>query len=112
MIRIGMVIGTVPEKIDMYKRLHDGVNDENREICELLKKHNYQNYNIFLTRMDDGKEYLFGYYEYVGDDLEKDIKALEAYTEYKDWLKLTGSCQTPLSGEKGWKVMDHLMVIE
>ena len=112
MKRAGMVIGTVSEKMELYRRLHDGVNDDNREIVELLKKHNYQNYNIFLTRMDDGKEYLFAYYEYIGDDFDADNAELATHEEYRNWIELTGTCQKSLHNVKGWKMMEHIFYME
>lgn len=110
--RIGMVIGTVPEKMELYRRLHGPVSDENRTTRELLSKYHYENFNIFITEMDDGKEYLFGYYEYTGDDYEKDTAELHSLPEYRAWLDVTDACQKPLKGEKSWKTMEQIFFLE
>jgi L-rhamnose mutarotase len=109
MKRVGMVIGTVPEKLGLYKKLHS---DENAGVRHLLKRYHFQNFNIFITRMEDGEDYLFGYYEYTGEDFEKDDAELRALPEYAEWLKVTGSCQRPLSGEKEWKAMEKVFFLE
>ena len=107
--RFGGVIGTVPEKLELYKALHA---DETHWVRGLLRKYNYHNFSIFITRMDDGKEYLFQYYEYTGDDYEKDTEALMAEPKYAEWLSQTDPCQIPLSGNKSWKMMDSVFYME
>ena len=103
MKRVGMVIGTNPEKLALYKQLHA---DDHEGVRHLLKKYNYQNFSIFITRMDDGKEYLFGYYEYTGTDFEKDDAELRALPE------LTDTCQRPLTDEKSWKNMANIFFMD
>jgi len=109
MKRVGMVIGTIPEKLALYKALHA---DDNVGVRPILKKFHFQNFNIFITRMDDGKEYLFAYYEYTGDNFEKDDADLRADPEYAAWLNQTDACQAPLSGEKSWKMMEQVYFLE
>lgn len=109
MKKFGMVIGTVPEKLELYKQLHA---DSNGGVRHLLKKYHYQNFNIFITKMDDGKDYLFGYFEYVGNDFEKDEAELKSLPEYQEWLAMTDSCQKPLSGEQSWKTMERVFYLE
>ena len=109
MKRVGMVIGTVPEKLDLYKKLHS---DDHAGVRHLLKKYHFQNFNIFITQMDDGKDYLFGYYEYTGDDFEKDDAALRTEPDYAEWLSVTDSCQKPLAGETSWKTMERVFFLE
>lgn len=109
MKRVGMVIGADTEKLELYKRLHA---DENEGVRPLLKKYHYQNFSIFVTKMDDGKEYLFGYYEYTGNDFEADQQKLNALPEYAEWLKVTDSCQRPLAGETSWRNMERIFYLE
>ena len=109
MKRIGMVIGTIPEKLELYRKLHA---DSNEGVRSLLKKYHYRNFSIFITRMDDGNDYLFGYFEYTGDDFEKDDAELRALPEYREWLGMTDACQKPLSGEKSWKTMERVFFLE
>lgn len=107
--RVGMVIGTIPEKLELYKKLHS---DSNEGVRHLLKKYHYQNFSIFITKMADGKEYLFGYYEYTGDNFEKDDEELRSLPEYAEWLELTDACQKPLEGEQGWRTMERVFFMD
>ena len=109
MKRVGMVIGMNPMKRDIYLELHAA---ENEGVRHLLKKYHFQNFNIFISRMDDGKEYLFGYYEYTGNNFEKDDAELRALPEYARWLEITDACQLPLNSDKGWKSMESIFFME
>ncbi len=73
--RIGMVIAIKPEKVDQYKALHA---DSNSGVRDLLSKYHMRNFSIYLHRLDDGKDYLFGYYEYDGKDYQADMNHLAA----------------------------------
>jgi L-rhamnose mutarotase len=103
--RIGMVIKIRPEKIDEYKALHAGTNPGVRD---LLEKYHMRNFSIFLTRLDDGNYYEFGYYEYWGNDFEKDKALLDAEPRNKEWLKICDPLQVPLQGEKSWREMESV----
>ena len=58
--RIGMVIGIKPDQIEAYKELHA---DDHAGVRDLLRRAKMENFSIFMHRLDDGKTYLFGYYE-------------------------------------------------
>lgn len=103
--RIGMVIKIRPEKIDEYKALHAGANPGVRD---LLEKYHMRNFSIFLTRLDDGNYYEFGYYEYWGNDFEKDKAMLDAEPRNKEWLRICDPLQVPLKGEKSWREMESV----
>jgi L-rhamnose mutarotase len=103
--RVGMVIGIKPEKIPAYKALHA---DSNAGVRDLLGKHHMRNFSIFLRELDDGKIYLFGYYEYDGTDYEGDMKRLAAEQRNKAWLAVTDKMQLPLPGQSGWAVMEQV----
>ncbi len=66
---------------------------------DLLEKYNLRNFSIFLTRLDDGNYYEFGYYEYTGHNYESDMAALDAEPRNKEWLKICDPMQIPLKGE-------------
>jgi len=104
-----MVIGVKPEKLEFYKELHargaSGVRD-------LLVKYNIRNFSIYLQRLDDGKYYLFAYYEYVGNDYAADMAKLDAEPRNIAWLKMTDACQIPLAGEPSWATMEELFYNE
>ena len=70
MQRMGMVIGIVPEKINEYKDLHANCWPE---IKEGLTNANIKNYSIFLREPEN---LLFGYWEYHGNDFEKDMATI------------------------------------
>ncbi|MBE7558998.1 L-rhamnose mutarotase [bacterium] len=106
--RYGMVIGVKPEKIDEYRRLHahpwPGVLTMIRE-CKI------RNYSIYLAELEPGKHYLFGYFEYVGDDFDADMQKMAADAETQRWWKETDPCQYPIAtakpGEK-WSIMEEV----
>ena len=101
--RIGMVIGVKPEKLAFYRELHA---DANAGVRDLLVRYHIRNFSIFLRRLDDGRDYLFAYYEYVGDDYARDLADLAAEPRNQAWLALCDPCQVPLAGEQSWSMMD------
>ena len=103
--RIGMVIKLKPEVLTEYKRLHA---DSYSGVRDLLTKYNMRNFNIFLHQLDDGNWYEFGYYEYVGDDYEADMAALDKEPRNIEWLKVCDPMQIPLKGETSWAIMERV----
>jgi len=103
--RVGMVVGIAPERIAEYKELHA---DSNAGVRDLLSKYNMRNFSIFMHKLDDGKIYEFGYYEYVGNDFEGDMAKLDAEPRTKAWLKVCDPMQRPLKGEKSWATMEEV----
>lgn len=103
--RIGMVIGLKEDEIDDYKELHA---DSHEGVRDLLNKYNMHNFSIFLQQFDNEKYYLFGYYEYTGDDFEADMAALAKEQRNKEWLSVTDPMQIPFEGEEGWTIMDQV----
>ena len=103
--RVGMVIGIRPEKIQDYKALHA---DANAGVRDLLRKYNMRNFSIFIRQMDDGKHYLFGYYEYVGTDYGADMDKLATEDRNRKWLSSTDPMQIPQKGERGWAAMQEV----
>lgn len=103
--RVGMVIGIKSERIDAYKALHDA---SNSGVRDLLEKYHMHNFSIFLRQLDDGKYYLFGYYEYTGTDYNSDMEKLSAEPRNQEWLAVTDPMQMPLPGEKSWAMMQEV----
>ena len=101
--RVGMVIGIKPEKIAEYKALHA---DSHLGVRDLLSKYHMKNFSIFMRRLDDGKTYLFGYYEYDGTDFEGDVARLDAEARNQQWHTMTDAMQIPLPEEKLWAEME------
>jgi len=91
--RYGKVIGLKDEKIAEYKRLHAAVWPE---VNAMISACNIRNFTIFVRKLPDGKHYLFLYFEYVGTDLDGDMKKMAADPRTQEWWKLTDPCQNPL----------------
>ena len=103
MKRIGEMIRVKPEGKEAYIQWHanpmPGVN-------EMIKACNIQNYSIY-SRGD----YLFAYYEYVGDDFEADMAKMAADPKTQEWWDLVMPFQQPLDGRKDgewWADMKEL----
>jgi len=88
MKRYGSVLKVVPEKLDEYKQLHAAVWPG---VLEMIKQCNIRNYSIYYK---DG--YLFGYYEYIGDDYAADMAKMAADSETQRWWSVCKPCQQPL----------------
>jgi L-rhamnose mutarotase len=100
-----MVIGIKPEVIEEYKRLHD---DSNPGVRDLLSVANMENFSIFIHQFDDGNYYLFGYYEYTGNDFEADMAKLAKEERNIEWLKVCDPMQIPFEGQNSWSVMEQV----
>lgn len=92
MRRIGEVIKIKPDKLEEYKRYHA---NPWPEINEMIKKCNIQNYSIYHRG-----EYLFAYYEYVGEDFEKDMERMAADPRTQEWWDVVKPFQEPLQDRK------------
>lgn len=105
MKRVGMVIGIKAEKIAAYKALHAA---SNPGVRDLLIKYHIRNFSIYLQRLDDGNYYLFGYYEYDGNNYAADMAKLAAEKRNIEWLSVTDALQNPLRGQKTWVKMEEV----
>ena len=103
--RFGMVIGIKPDRIAEYRALHA---DSYAGVRDLLSRAHMRNFSIFIAGMPDGKPYLFGYYEYDGENYDADMAKLAAEPRNKEWLAVTDSMQIPLPGQSSWKVIDEV----
>jgi L-rhamnose mutarotase len=100
--RVAMVIGIRPDQISAYEALHAA---SNAGVRDLLEKYHMHNFSIYLRQLDDGRYYLFGYYEYTGADYEADMAKLASEPRNQKWLSTTDPMQVPLKGEKSWVKM-------
>lgn len=101
--RYGSVIKIKPEMLDLYKELHantwPGVLDQ-------ISKSNIRNYSIYLK-----DNYLFAYFEYVGDDFEGDMAQMAKDSVTQEWWELTDPCQEPLDSRaegEWWASMEEV----
>jgi L-rhamnose mutarotase len=101
--RLGLVIKLAPDAEEEYRRLHSAVWPG---VLGRLEASGVRNYSIFLR---DG--FLFAYFEYVGDDYERDMAVIAADPESQRWWKLTDPLQQPVAtaaeGE-WWAPMDEV----
>lgn len=103
MQRYGMLIKVRPEKLDEYKELHA---NPWPGVLKTIHDCNIRNYSIYLK---DG--FLFGYYEYIGEDYAADMAKMAADPVTQEWWKRTDPCQEPLSTRKEgewWTIMEEV----
>lgn len=101
MQRYGAVVGIRPERIQEYKELHAAVWPE---VLKMIAACNIRNYSIFLRTLDDGRPYLFSYFEYVGVDFAADMAKMATDPDTQRWWAVTKPCHQPLAdrGEDEW----------
>ena len=104
-LRFGMAIGIRPEKLGEYQALHA---DDHHGVRDLLAAAHMRNFSIYLQQFPDGKHYLFGYFEYDGDDYDADMARLAAEPRNQEWLATCGPMQIPFPGEPTWQQMQRV----
>ncbi len=95
--RYGHVIGLKPEKIEEYKQLHADVWPG---VLKMITESNIRNYSIYLGELEEGKYYLFSYFEYTGDDFEADMAKMAADPTTQKWWTFCEPCQAPIPTRK------------
>ncbi|MDN5214994.1 L-rhamnose mutarotase [Fulvivirgaceae bacterium BMA12] len=101
--RYGSVIKVKPEMLDRYKQLHA---NPWPGVLEQLSKSNIRNYSIYLK-----DNYLFSYFEYVGNDFESDMAKMAKDSITLEWWKQTDPCQEPLENRaegEWWAMMEEV----
>ncbi len=104
MKRYGNALGIKKDKIEEYKVLHRKVWPD---VLKKIKECNMSNYTIFLQQITKEDYYLFGYFEYIGTDFEKDMQKMADDPTTQEWWKLCNPCQLPLEiGKPGeWWIL-------
>jgi len=95
--RYGSVIELRPEKLEEYKELHADVWPG---VLKKIKECNIRNYSIYLGELEKDKYYLFGYFEYTGDDFEADMAKMAADATTQKWWTFCEPCQSPIPTRK------------
>lgn len=85
MRKVGCVVEVKPEHLEEYKRLHADVWPE---VIAIIKRANVQNYSIFLRKLNDTGYFLFSYFEYTGDNYQKDMASISAEPVTQKWWNL------------------------
>ena len=97
MKRHGEMVMIKPEGLEAYKRYHanplPGVN-------EMIKACNIRNYSIYQHG-----DYMFAYYEYVGDDFEADMAKMAADPVTQEWWGSRQAFDAAPDGQKGRRVL-------
>ena len=88
MKRYASVIGLKPEHRAEYERLHSDVWPD---VLKQIYDSNIRNYSIYRYG-----ELLFSYFEYVGDDFEKDMARMADDPVTQRWWDLCKPLQTPV----------------
>ena len=108
MKRYGMVLRLRDEKVDEYVRLHAAVWPE---VLATIKRCNVRNYSIFMRRLDDGRHYLFSYFEYVGADFAADMARMAADAATRRWWAQCEPCQEPLETRVSGEWWAHMNAV-
>jgi len=106
--RHGMVVEVRPEKLEEYKRLHA---DTWPGVLKTIEECNIRNYSIYFKEIEPGKNLLFSYFEYIGDDFEADMKKMAAEQVIQEWWEHCVPCLKPVpnSGEDElWSGMEEV----
>ncbi|WP_316801842.1 L-rhamnose mutarotase [Pedobacter nototheniae] len=90
--RYGSITGLKPEQMAYYKKLHAAVWPK---VLKKITECNIHNYSIYLKEIE-GKQYLFSYFEYTGNDFAADMKKMASDTTTQRWWKETAPTQIPL----------------
>lgn len=112
MKRRGMVIGLRAEKVDEYRALHASVWPG---VLAMIERCNIRNYSIYLRRLDDGRHYLFSYFEYIGSDFAADMARMAADPLTREWWALCMPCQQLLESrarEEWWAEMEEVFHLD
>ncbi len=99
----GSLIGLKEDAAGQYILLHRHAFPP---VLDRIAKSNIANYSIFLA-----EGILLGFYDYLGDDYEKDMAEIASDHSTQHWWKLTGPLQQPLPSRKEgewWAEMNHI----
>ena len=103
MQRHGSVIRVRPEKLEEYKAYHVRVWPE---VLAMIRQCNIRNYSIYHK---DG--YLFGYFEYHGDDFAADMAKMAADPTTQKWWAIMQPMQQPIetrAPSEWWAEMEEV----
>jgi L-rhamnose mutarotase len=101
--RFGMVCRMRPDKREEYLALHSAVWPG---VEETITACGIRNFTIFVTG-----DVLFGYYEYIGDDYERDQRKMAADPVTQEWWSRTAPCQVPFTADAdvpNWQILDEV----
>jgi len=88
MKRFGEIIQIKPEGLATYAAYHA---NPLPGVTEMIRECNIRNYSIFQRG-----DYMFAYYEYVGEDFEGDMAKMAADSKTQEWWGLVKPLMKPL----------------
>jgi L-rhamnose mutarotase len=91
--RFAFVAAVRPDRVDEYRTLHAAVWPS---VLRMIEECQIRNYSIFLKELPDGRQYLFSYLEYAGDDFEQDMQKMAQHEETQRWWDLCKPCLEPV----------------
>lgn len=107
MKRFGQTIRLKPDKAQEYIKHHAAVWPG---VLHMIKECHISNYSIFFRN-----NVLFAYFEYAGDDFEKDMEKMAADEETRRWWDVVKPLMEPLVDRKPgefWSGMEEIFYIE
>ena len=107
MIRRGEIIKIKPEGLEKYKAYHA---NPLPGVSEMIRECNLRNYSIFQKG-----DYMFAYYEYIGEDFAADMAKMEADPTTQEWWDLVKPLMEPLKErEEGefWAGMEEVFHLD
>jgi len=99
--RVASVIGLPEEHRAEYERLHAAVWPA---VLDQIQRSHIRNYSIYRCG-----ELLFSYFEYVGEDYDRDMAAMSADPATQRWWAVCTPLQSPLPDRapgEWWKELD------
>eukprot|EP01062_Namystynia_karyoxenos_P067466 TRINITY_DN61422_c0_g1_i1.p2 TRINITY_DN61422_c0_g1~~TRINITY_DN61422_c0_g1_i1.p2 ORF type:complete len:226 (+),score=90.08 TRINITY_DN61422_c0_g1_i1:76-678(+) len=87
--RFGGACRLRPDMYNQYTRLHDHTWDE---VMERMYRRNMRNFVVYLH---EETNIMFSHWEYVGDNLEADMKAMDSDPLIRFWWSHCEPCQEP-----------------
>ncbi|MFO1009941.1 MAG: L-rhamnose mutarotase [Planctomycetota bacterium] len=94
MERHGLVLRLKPGARAEYERLHAAVWPG---VLATIERCGLRNYSIFVKTLDDGRDWLFAYFEYVGDDFAADLARMAADETTRRWWAVCEPLQEPIA---------------
>lgn len=93
--RYARIVELLADQEEVYREMHANVWPE---VVSALERANIHNYSIHIGDLG-GKKYLFSYFEYTGDDPQRDFASIAADAVTRDkWWPITDACQRRVEG--------------
>lgn len=94
MKRYGSVTEVLPQQLEHYRQLHAAAWPG---VLKRISAANIRNHSIYWRQFDDGRHFLFSYFEYVGEDFAADMASIAADDETQRWWTVCKPCLIPFA---------------